>query len=137
VTLPAALPPSALPLLDSAESDPKTRDLKPDTRVQPKQGATRPSDSITAELSQIEAARSALRGGDPGRSLRLLSEYTQQYPKGNLRTEATVLRIEALSASGDHTAASRLGKQFLAQSPNGPYARRIRSLLAQAEAPKP
>lgn len=124
----------------SARDTSADQDTKLEARLAPKQGtdrAVRPADSITLELSQIEAARGALRAGDPARSLRLLSEYSQQHPKGSLRTEATVLRIEALSAAGDHAAASRLGKQFLAQSPNGPYARRIRSLLAQAGAPKP
>lgn len=141
LTIPAApsaqlVPAPEIVLPSATNSD---QDTKSETRVSPKQGTDRglrPADSITQELSQIEAARGALRSGDPARSLRLLSEYSQQHPKGSLRTEATVLRIEALSASGDHAAASRLGKQFLAQSPNGPYARRIRSLLAQADAPK-
>jgi hypothetical protein len=147
LTIPAApsaelAPAVALPSAPdtSARDTGADQDTKLEARVAPKQGtdrAVRPADSITKELSQIEAARGALRAGDPARSLRLLSEYSQQHPKGSLRTEATVLRIEALSAAGDHAAASRLGKQFLAQSPNGPYARRIRSLLAQAGAPKP
>ena len=47
--------------------------------------------------------------------------------------EATVLRIEALAASGEKQAAARLGKAFLARDPNGPYARRVRSLIGEID----
>lgn len=88
------------------------------------------SDGLAAELALIDGARSALARGDATASLRQLDDYARQYPKGRLRSEATVLRIQALSASGNRSAAERLGKAELNRSPNGPYARKIRSLIA-------
>jgi hypothetical protein len=123
--------PESLPLA-TPERD-ETKAEAPTGRASGEQRSNaRQTDSIARELEQVEAARAALRAGSPSRSLHLLNEYAQRFPRGSLRTEATVLRIEALSASGDTAAASRLGNKFLAQSPNGPYARRIRSLLAQS-----
>lgn len=87
------------------------------------------SDSLTKELRMIEAARRSPARGDGAGAIKHLNDYGRQYPKGRLRAEASVLRIEALMAEGDRTAASRLGKALLKQSPNGPYARRIRSVL--------
>jgi hypothetical protein len=39
-----------------------------------------------------------------------------------------VLRIEALSQSGDASRAKSLAESFLAKNPNSPYATRLRSL---------
>lgn len=89
------------------------------------------ADSLGGELTRIDAARGALRAGDANRCMRLLDEYSRDFPKGGLRTEATVLRIEALSALGERDAARSLGRSFLARSPNGPYARRVRSLVGE------
>ena len=91
--------------------------------------STTAPDSLTKELRMIEAARRALASGDGGGALQQLNDYAHQYPKGSLRAEAGVLRIEALMAKGDRGAAARLGKAYLRRSPNGPYARRIRSVL--------
>jgi len=45
-----------------------------------------------------------------------------------LGAEASVVRIEALSASGDSARAKSLAEGFLAKNPNSPYAARLRSL---------
>jgi hypothetical protein len=86
---------------------------------------------LSAELAALDRARGALTSGDAGLTLRLLDDYGQRFPKRRLSTEAAVLRIEALSARGDQAGAARLGKEFLARQPNGPYARRVRSLIAE------
>lgn len=92
-------------------------------------------DTLPRELEAIDRARSALAGGDASRALALLDEYSARFPKARLRAESVVLRIEALSVRGQKDAAVRLGKEFLAREPNGPYARRVRSLLERAGAP--
>jgi hypothetical protein len=92
-------------------------------------------DSLPLELEALDRARSALAGGDASRALGLLDEYSARFPKARLRAESAVLRIEALAASGQKVAAIRLGRQLLAREPNGPYARRVRSLLEKAGAP--
>ena len=43
-----------------------------------------------------------------------------------------MLRIETLVKSGDTAQATRLGKAFLARQPNGPYAKRVSSLIGDA-----
>lgn len=91
----------------------------------------RARDSLSAELAALDRARSALSSRDTQLTLRLLDEYAQRFPKRRLNTEAAVLRIEALAARGDRAGAARLGKEFLARQPNGPYARRVSSLIAE------
>jgi hypothetical protein len=91
----------------------------------------RARDSLSAELAALDRARSALASRDTQLALRLLDEYAQRFPKRRLDTEAAVLRIEALAARGDRASAARLGKEFLARQPNGPYARRVSSLIAE------
>lgn len=92
-------------------------------------------DSLPLELEALDRARSALAGGDASRALALLDEHSTRFPKARLRAESAVLRIEALAASGQKSAAIRLGRQLLAREPNGPYARRVHSLLQKAGAP--
>ena len=90
------------------------------------------ADSLPRELEMIDDARSALARGDASQALSLLDAYAARFPKPHLRAESAVLRIEALVARGQGDAATRLGKEFLKREPNGPYARRVRSLLERA-----
>jgi hypothetical protein len=92
-------------------------------------------DSLPLELEALDRARSALARGDASRALGLLDEYSTRFPKPRLRAESAVLRVEALVARGQNDAAVRLGKALLAREPNGPYARRLQSLLERAGAP--
>jgi hypothetical protein len=115
---PAALEPS----VSEQVSEPKQAS-------RPARAATPASDSLALELSAIEEARAALGRRAYGQALSLLDDYTRRFSKRHLDSEATVLRIETLAAKGDREAAARLGKSFLAGHPNGPYARRVRSLV--------
>lgn len=85
--------------------------------------------SLRQELGAIEQARRAFLAHDYTQALRLLDEYTRKFPKRQLGSEATVLRIEALAARGDRDTASRIGHDFLQNHPNGPYAQRVRSVI--------
>jgi TolA-binding protein len=85
--------------------------------------------SLTAELGALEQARAALLRHDNTRALELLDDYSHRFPKHRLGSEATVLRIEALAASGDRDGAARVGRDFLQSHPNGPYAQRVRSVI--------
>jgi len=85
--------------------------------------------SLRQELGAIEQARRAFLAHDYTQALRLLDEYTRRFPKRQLGSEATVLRIEALAARGDRETASRIGHDFLQNHPNGPYAQRVRSVI--------
>lgn len=118
-----ATPQGESPSVDAIES--RRAEAKPSVRSLP--GA-----SLAAELRAIEDARRALTRREHAHALRVLDEYAKTFPKQSLGTEATLLRIETLAASGATEAAHQLGTSFLAKHPNGPYARRVRSLLADA-----
>jgi TolA-binding protein len=90
--------------------------------------------SLAAELAALEQARAALLGHDYGQALHSLDEYARRFPKPQLRSEATVLRVESLAGRGDRDAAARIGRDFLQNHPNGPYAQRVRSLIGEGSA---
>lgn len=123
-----AVPPQ--PIADTIE--PKPAVTKSNAREVA--GSAAPAASLTHELNAIEGARRALSRRDHALALRLLDGYAARFPQQSLRSEATLLRIETLAASGSVDAAHQLGKSFLAKHPNGPYARRVRSLLAEPAA---
>lgn len=96
------------------------------------------ADSLELELAALDRARRALMRGDSVGALQRLTEYNRSFPRGKLRTESTVLRIEALVAQNKRVEAARLGRAFLERAPGGAYARRVRSLIQEpdrAEAP--
>jgi TolA-binding protein len=91
------------------------------------------SGSLGDEIALLDAARRALRSGDARLALSDLDRHQAEFPRGVLGQEATLLRIEALVRSGNRPAAEALARQFLARQPNSPHAKRIESLLGQAE----
>ena len=84
--------------------------------------------SLAEEVAQLQKAKLALTGGNAGQALAELNTYAQRFPRPRLGAEATVVRIEALLASGDTTRAKALAESFLAKNPSSPYATRLRSL---------
>lgn len=98
--------------------------------------ASKDASSLPEELSALESARRALVGGDAKRALQQLDEYSRRFSKPRLGTEAAVLRIEALMANGERARANQLGRDFLAKHTNGPYERRVRSLIVGAKEPR-
>jgi hypothetical protein len=88
-----------------------------------------PADTLSEELALLDQARHALAKRDHAGALARLDEHTRRFPRRRLSSEATVLRIETLVKSGDTARATTLGKDFLARQPNGPYAKRVSSLI--------
>jgi TolA-binding protein len=88
--------------------------------------------SLTEEISALEDARRALSAKDYGLALKTLDDYSRRFPRRKMGAEATVLRIETLSAKGDDAAARELGKSFLRAQPRSPYAKRVRSLIGES-----
>jgi hypothetical protein len=84
--------------------------------------------SLAEEVAQLQKAKLALKSGSPTQALAELGTYAQRFPRPMLGSEATVLRIEALSQTGDRARAKTLAEGFLAKNPNSPYAARLRSL---------
>jgi hypothetical protein len=84
---------------------------------------------LAAERALVERARAALAGGDARTALTALDEYDQRFPRGLLRDEADVTRIDALAKSGRLELARSRAKAFLATRGDGPYALRVSSFL--------
>ena len=82
--------------------------------------------TLTEELAAVDAASSALRAGDGAGAIRMLDEYARRFPRGRLRLEASVLRIEALAKTGQRAEASRRAKAFLKRYPNSVLAPRLK-----------
>jgi hypothetical protein len=123
---PAPEPVQALPS-PTPEAAPAPAQVRA-SRAQPE----RKTDGLSGEIAALEGARRALAGGKPGAALRALDDYTRNYPERRLGSEATVLRVEALLAAGERARAVRLGEDFLRSHPNGPYEKRVRSLIAES-----
>jgi TolA-binding protein len=90
------------------------------------------SADISGEIAAISQARGALDKGNARGALAALDKYQQDYPRGALSPEATVLRIEALNVAGDRPRAKSLGDAFLKAHPKSPHAQRVRSLIGAA-----
>jgi hypothetical protein len=88
---------------------------------------------LDAELAELQPARAALNSGNPEKALLLLDRFQQSFPRAALGLEASVLRLEALVGSGQFESARRLSQRLLQNQPEGPYADRVRALLARAE----
>lgn len=93
-----------------------------------KPGATPSAESaaLQAELEALDAARSTLSSGNAQGALSLLDTYTREHPRGRLRLEAEVLRIDALAKSGRNDAAAQRAQAFLRRHPNSVLASRVR-----------
>jgi hypothetical protein len=88
---------------------------------------------LDAELAELQPARAALNSGNPEKALLLLDRFQQSFPRAALGLEASVLRLEALVGSGQFESARRLSQRLLQNQPEGPYADRVRALLARVE----
>jgi hypothetical protein len=101
-------------------------------RPEPRSAAEPPPNLLADEVAALRQARSALSAGQPAAALAALDAHERRFPQGLLGIEAEVLRIEALSQSGNPSAASARAKRFIAVHPNTPYARRVEAIAGIA-----
>ncbi|HEY4159038.1 MAG TPA: tetratricopeptide repeat protein, partial [Polyangiaceae bacterium] len=87
--------------------------------------------ALAAELSALDAARSALAGGDTTGALSDLDAYARNFPRGRLGLEAEVLRIDALAKSGQTAAARKRAEAFMKRHPDSVLASRVRAYAGQ------
>jgi hypothetical protein len=90
------------------------------------------SSSLSAELVVLDQARRAMSAGEPQHAVAVLDAYQSRFPRGEMATEATVLRVEALVNAGERSAARRVADAFMATDSGSPYASRIRSILSMS-----
>lgn len=123
---PAAPAELAAPLPAAA---PAVSAASPPGRVGPSvAGKQTASEALRLELAQLEAARSKLKSGRSEEALALLDAYQRSAPRGALRLEAEVLRIDALSRSGRTELAKSRARAFLERHPRSVLAARVRRL---------
>lgn len=84
------------------------------------------------DLAREVRSLDAVRGARGAAALRELDRHDREFPRGALREEAAMLRVEALSEIGEEAAARRLARTLLDKDPSGPHARRLRSILGEA-----
>lgn len=87
--------------------------------------AAKPVDPLKDELALLQRVRSALAAERAGAALTLLAQYERRHPRGQLRQEATVLRVQALEARGKQAQADRLAEDFLEKNPTSAHAPQI------------
>jgi hypothetical protein len=87
--------------------------------------------ALAAEIAALDAARNRLNAGEPQTALTLLDNYTREFSKPRLALEAEVLRIDALSRSGQTDAARRRAAAFVRNHPKGVLTARVRRYLEQ------
>ena len=104
--------------------------VKPTPSLQPMPLPPVPA-SLSDELSALKVASSALGKGDPKAALAALDRYDRVLKGQKLRAEATLLKIEALSRSGQVQAASALAQRFVDQNPGSPLVDRARSFVVK------
>jgi hypothetical protein len=87
-----------------------------------------PAEALRSELMQLDAARTRLARGRPEDALKVLDAYERATPRGRLKLEAEVLRIDALSQMGRRAQARQRARAFLARYPDSVLAGRVRRI---------
>ncbi len=90
-----------------------------------------PSASLSSEVALLDSARAALAAHDPAGALDAVARYDRAFPGGVFVPEARILRIQALLQAGDRARAQALAGELLRADPNGPYAKRVREMIAK------
>jgi RNA polymerase sigma-70 factor, ECF subfamily len=131
-TLAAAAPtPEVAPTGQAAPLPPTTT---PPLVVSAPRPAPKPSSSAEAlqlELQRLDATRRRLAAGQADQALALLDAYERATPRGVLKLEAEVLRIDALARSGRLPQAQARAASFLARHPNSVLAARVRRIAGR------
>jgi hypothetical protein len=127
--LPAA--PEPLPVASRAVKAPEPRASAP---LEPAAAPldTRPEPRLAEEVAALDRAR-RLVANEPTKALRVLDDYEQRFPSGDLAPEALVLRVEAFVRAGERARAESLGLAYLSRHPRSPHAKRIRTILGWPE----
>jgi outer membrane protein assembly factor BamD (BamD/ComL family) len=92
--------------------------------------------TLLAEIELLKRARTVLRSGDAAQAIELLTRHARERTGNGLEAEATLLRIEALAALGQHADASELATRFVHENPNSALGDRAKRFI-RATPPRP
>jgi hypothetical protein len=123
----AAKEPTAEATTAPAPSATSPMDTAPKKATPGAKGAS--PDPLRDEVLRLDEARAKLARGDAAGALVSLDQHAREFPRGFLGAEAEVLRVEALFKAGRTDEARARGERLLAREPNGPHAKRLRTLL--------
>jgi hypothetical protein len=129
---PVALPVESEPVAEAVAPDTATRSHAANHAV-PKTEAAAEPDGLRRETELIDGARSALLHGQPTAALGIVSQYRQEFPKGRLGAAAGLVEAQALLAAGQPQRAADRARQLLATNRSGPFADKLRAIIAQVE----
>jgi hypothetical protein len=115
--------PAASEMIAPASLPAPTRTLPSPT---PTRTSTPGNSALRAELAALDAIRSTLANDDPSGALTFVAAYFRTFPRGRLRFEAEVMRIDALARAGRTQAAKRYAREFIKQHPNSVLTARVR-----------
>jgi hypothetical protein len=87
--------------------------------------------TLAEEVTSLQHARAALASGDAARCLRELDAYDRVLKGQKLKSEATLLRVQALARAGKNEDAAALARRFAEQNPNDPLVDRARKLASE------
>jgi hypothetical protein len=87
--------------------------------------------TLADELAALKRAESALSSGDATSALAELDHYDRVLRGKQMRAEATLLRMEALSQAGRAAAAEALAERFVRDNPESPLVDRARTFLSK------
>jgi hypothetical protein len=85
--------------------------------------------ALAAERLQLESARAALARGDTAATLASVESYQSRFPRGQLREEAEVIAIQALSRAGRTSDARARAALYRARYPNGFFGSAVEEAL--------
>jgi hypothetical protein len=91
------------------------------------------SSDLGDQIALVDAARSALGGGDANAALSLVRKYRSDYPSGAFRPEAAAIKIEALVKLGRSSEARNLAERFVTTYGPGPLADRVAHLAGLSQ----
>ncbi len=111
---------------------PRPSEIEEPAEPAPRSVASSDAKSIAREIAALDDVRRSLSAGEPQKALKQLGDYGRSHPRGVLRQEATLLRIEALARVGDRAGARRLADRFLGANPSSPHEKRIRALVGDS-----
>jgi hypothetical protein len=99
-----------------------------DSADEPIEASATDSSTLAAEVSRIDAARTANARGDYDQAIRGIERYHRDFPEGALAPDADVVALEAVAAKHDRPETARRAALFLSRYPDDPHTARVRWL---------
>jgi len=126
--------PTLAPALELPTKDPTRPSIATKVKAapQPVPSNVRPL-TLAAETTALQGVQAQLRAGNPGAALAELDRYELAAHDKHLGSEAHLLRIQVLAASGRTAEASALARSFVNAYPNSPLVDRARRYVVASE----